>query len=127
MSKVKPQRKLEVALTAARSAALGGDFTEGGAGRVELHPTGAAHGTAAPAPVGVINDVERFGPELETHRSVEPNFFEQPQIPILETGQMNQAAHVLRQIEGAGSGWREDRRSVGILGREPLAACAESS
>src|SRR5262249_50418671 len=41
--------------------------------------------------------------------------------------QVNHAAHVLRQIEGARSGWREDRRSVGILGREPLAACAESS
>src|SRR5215471_16102897 len=127
MSKVKPQRKLEVALTAARPAALGGDLAEGGAGGIELHSTGAAHGTAAPAPVGVIDEVERFGSELETRAFGEREFFEQSQIPILETGQVNHVADVLRQVKGSGGGRSKDRRSVRILGREPLAACAESS
>jgi hypothetical protein len=50
----------EIALTTARSPAPGRDFAERRAGRVELHSA-----AAAAAPVRVIDEVERFGTELQ--------------------------------------------------------------
>jgi hypothetical protein len=58
--KVETKRELEVTFAATGGAAFSRHFAEGGTGRVEIHA-----GAVVVDPIGMIDEVERFGAELE--------------------------------------------------------------
>src|SRR5689334_2642236 len=63
-SEINAERELNIPLAAANASAFGGDFPEVGAGGIKIHGVGPGDTTAAPTPVGVVDEIKRFGPEL---------------------------------------------------------------
>src|SRR6266849_9736152 len=92
--KLEAEGELQIAL-----APLGKYFAEGrGIGGVEAD-IGRAAATAAAAPIWVVPDVEGFGAELEAEPFVDRNGLEQAEVPVLESGLVNDVANALR-VEG---------------------------
>src|SRR5215469_13903292 len=69
--KVETKRELEVTFAATGGAAFSRHFAEGGTGRVEIHT-----GAVVVDPVGMIDEVERFGAELEAGAFGDRKFLE---------------------------------------------------
>ena len=113
--KLQAKRELQIALTA-----FGEHFAEGrGIGGVETYIRSAA-ATAAPAPIRVVPNVKGFCTELKPETLIHGNGFEQAEVPVLESGLIDEVANALG-VECPRSGLGEDGRSVGICGGEPLA------
>jgi len=115
-SELEFKRELDIALaTASRAASLGGDFSEGRACRIELHAA-----AASATPIGMVPDVKRFGAELKPDLLADRDYLEQAEVPVLESGLVNDVAHALR-VERPGGRFGKDRRV------EPLAVLAKSA
>lgn len=111
MLKVETKRKLNIALAAAaRSAALRGNFSEGGACGVEVHAA-----AARAAPIRMVQEVEGFSAELESHAFADREGFEDPEVPIVETGLIDDVADVLC-VEGSFRRRGENRRVEPLAG-----------
>src|SRR6185312_1095390 len=107
---IESQRQHNVAL-----ASFSGHLAKAAARWVEIH---SAAGRSAY--VRVIDEVECFRPELESSGVVNCERLKQSQVPVLEAGLINQVPDIL-VAERAGSRRNEDRASVRIARREPLA------
>src|SRR5712691_3912759 len=84
------ERELQVALAASDAAPLGGHFSKIRASRVKGHAA-----AAAPAPIRVVDEVERFSAELETCFLGNGERLEQPEVPVLVSGLVDKVANAL--------------------------------
>src|SRR6266849_8177804 len=114
---IQAEGELQVALAATNATALGEYFPERGTGRVEAD-IGCAAAAATAAPIRVVDEVVRLGAELETCFLGNGERLEQPEVPVLVSGLVDQVANALG-VESSGRRLGKDR------GVEPLAVGAE--
>ena len=105
---------MQIPLAATNTTAFAGYFSEISACWVKVD----AASTAA-TEVRMVDEIKRFGAELESHPFVDWETLKEAQVPVLEAWLVNEISNALMD-EGASCGLNEDRAAIGILGREPL-------
>ena len=64
------------------------------------------------AEIGVVDEIVRFRPELESRAVIEREFFQQADVPILKTGLVDRIANAALTVECAGRGLGHVRSEV---------------
>src|SRR5260370_32944671 len=105
------ERELQIALAATNTASLGGHLSKIRASRVEVHPAAAPS-----APIGGVDEVERFGAELQSSLLPDGESFEQSEIPVLEPGLPDVVANA-SVIERAIAGHAKELVTIPVLCR----------
>ena len=117
---VEAQRELQIALAAADATSLGKYFSES----IEIGGVKSdIRGPIAPAtaaPIRMIDKVEGLGAELKPSLLINGKVLEEPEIPVLVSGLVDEVANPL-SVKRTRSRLGKDRGAVGIGGREPLA------
>ena len=68
----------------------------------------------------MVDEVERFGSELESSLLIDRERLEQSEVPVLESRLVDQIAHA-SVIERSGRRLDKDRRTIRVRCGEPLA------
>src|SRR6266403_1170842 len=122
---VEAQRELQIALALTRAAATFGEYFPKGRGVSGVKPdVGCSPAAAIAAPIRVVPNVVRLGPELESYALCNREGLEQAEVPVLEPGLVDDVADA-RVIERPSRGLDKDLRAVGVSCGEPLTSWAK--